>query len=196
MTPLWLRIWHWTIAVLFVILVLTGIVLTYSSSTFAMMDYGLADTLHQVTGIMFSVLFVVFLIVSLTNGYWRRYRRLGNGLLSRIRKFGSYVWKGVPARPNGSEDDVPDRLELSRGFLILVQHLLSIFSVAVLSPLLIVTGLVLFYPELMPETVAGLGGVWPFALAHYWVSLLGALFLLFHAYIATIVGLRRMIKGR
>lgn len=195
MTPLWLRLWHWGIALLFVILVVTGIVLTYSSSSFALIDYGLADTLHQVAGIMFSVLFAGFLAASLTNGYWQRYRRLWNGLLSRIAKFAGYVWNGAPMRADAT-DEGPSRLELSRGFLILIQHLLSIASIVILSPLLIVTGLVLYYPELMPETVAGLGGVWPFALAHYWASLAGVLFLLFHAYIATIAGLRRMIKGR
>jgi len=195
MTPLWLRLWHWGIAVLFVILAVTGIVLTYSSASFALIDYGLADTLHQVTGILFSVLFAGFLAVSLANGYWRRYQRIGNGLFSRIGKFASYVWNGAPMKPDAS-DEGPSRLELSRGFLILIQHLLSIASIVILSPLLIATGLVLYYPELMPETVAGLGGVWPFALAHYWASVAGVLFLLFHVYISTIAGLRRMIKGR
>lgn len=59
-----------------------------------------------------------------------------------------------------------------------------------------ITGLVLLYPEWAPAEVAGLGGIWPLALAHYVVGLIGALFLLFHAYIATINGLRRMIRGR
>jgi len=195
MTPLWLRLWHWGIAVLFLILVVTGIVLTYSTSSFALINYGLADTLHQATGIMFSVLFVGFIAAALTNGYWRRYQRIGNGLLSRIAKFASYMWNGAPMRPDAA-DEGPSRLELSRGFLILIQHLLSISSIVILSPLLIATGLVLYYPEVMPETVAGFGGVWPFALAHYWASLAGVLFLLFHVYIATIAGLRRMIKGR
>ncbi|MDH4980821.1 cytochrome b/b6 domain-containing protein [Hyphomicrobium sp. D-2] len=195
MTPLWLRLWHWTMAMLFTVLVVTGVVLTYSTSTFALMNYALADTLHQVLGIAFSVLFVVFLLVSGLTGYWRRYQRLWKGLLSRIVKFGGYVINGVPVKGNGG-GETPPRIELSRGLLILVQHFLSIFSIAVLSPLLAITGLVLLFPEYAPETIAGLGGVWPFAIAHYWVGFLGALFLLFHAYIATIAGFRRMIKGR
>lgn len=195
MTPLWLRLWHWIMAVLFTVLVVTGVVLTYSTSTFALMDYALADTLHQVLGIAFSVLFVVFLLVSGITGHWRRYQRLWNGLLSRIVKFGGYLIKGVPTKRNG-RGETPPRIELSRGLLILVQHFLSIFSIAVLSPLLAITGLMLLFPEYAPDKVAGLGGVWPFAIAHYWAGLLGVLFLLFHAYIATIAGLRRMIKGR
>lgn len=192
MTPLWVRAWHWAIAILFVILVFTGVVLTYSSSGFALMNYALASTLHQVTGVLFSVLFVPFVAAAAASRYWRRYQRQWINLWARILRFGGYVAHGVPeAGPDG-----PSRLELSRGFLILIQHLLSIFSLVILSPLLILTGLALLYPELLPEEVAGLDGIWPFALAHYWVGLVGALFLLFHVYIGTINGLRRMIRGR
>lgn len=192
MTPAWVRFWHWVIAILFVILVFTGVVLTYSSSQFALMDYGLADTLHQVTGILFSILVVLFGVVALISGYWRRYQRRWQNLSARIRRFSGYLVRGVP----DAGDEGPSRIELSRGFLILIQQWLSILSLLVLSPLLIVTGLVLLYPELLPEQVAGLGGLWPFALGHYWVGLIGALFLLFHVYIGTISGLKRMILGR
>jgi thiosulfate reductase cytochrome b subunit len=51
-TPLWLRVWHWVAALLFMVLVLTGIVLTYSSSEFALIDYKLATDLHDITGRM------------------------------------------------------------------------------------------------------------------------------------------------
>lgn len=192
MTPVWVRLWHWAIAILFVILVITGVVLTYSTSRFALMNYALADTLHQVTGILFSILVVLFAIFAVASGYWRRYQRRWQNLLARIRRFVGYLVHGVPE----AGADSPPRIELSRGFLILVQQLLSILSLVLLSPLLIVTGLVLLYPELLPEKVAGLGGLWPFALAHYWAGLLGVLFLVFHIYIGTIDGFRRMIRGR
>jgi len=189
-TPLWVRLWHWAISLLFVILFVTGVVLTYSSADYALMDYGLADTLHQVTGILFSVLIVLFLIAAGVSGYWRRYPRQWQGLWQRMRLHASNVASG------GASPATVSRVDLTRGLLFLVQQFLVIVSVAVLSPLLVVTGLILLYPELAPSEVAGLDGLWTFALAHYWVGLLGALFLLFHIYIATIGGLRRMIRGR
>lgn len=195
MTPLWVRLWHWAIAVLFVILVVTGVILTYSTSDFALMNYALADTLHQVTGIMFAILFAAFLVAAGVSGHWRRYQRQWQGLWSRIRIHGANVVNGNE-KAGDSGSIAPPRIERTRGFLILVQQLLSIFSIVVLSPLLVITGLVLLYPEWAPAEVAGLGGIWPLALAHYVVGLIGALFLLFHAYIATINGLRRMIRGR
>lgn len=193
MIPLWVRLWHWVIAVLFVLLVLTGVVLTYSSSDFAFMDYALADTLHQVTGIMFSMLFGVFLVAASVGGYWQRYQRRWQGIWSRIRLHGANVVSGGQF---DSGREPLSRVDLSRGLLLLIQQLLYILSIVILSPLLVITGLALLYPELAPTKVAGLAGLWTFALAHYWVGLVGALFLLFHVYIATVGGLKRMIRGR
>lgn len=193
MTPLWVRLWHWAIAILFAILVLTGVVLTYSFSHFSVMNYALADTLHQVTGVLFSILFGVFLIAALVGGYWQRYWRRSQGLWQRIWLQGAKVVDS--ARP-ASERVALSPLDLSRGLLLLVQQLLYIFSIVILSPLLVLTGLALLYPELAPEKVAGLAGLWTFALAHYWIGLAGALFLLLHIYIATIAGFKRMISGR
>lgn len=195
MTPLWIRIWHWAISVLFLILVITGVVLTYSWSDFVLMDYALADTLHQIVGVLFSLLVGVFLVVATITGYWRVYQRRWRGLWPRIRLHSGYVVSG------GTMQTVPgaftvSRVELSRGLLFLVQQFLYIGSMVVLSPMLVVTGVLLYFPELAPAEVAGLAGLWSIAQAHYWAGLIGVLFLLFHIYIATVAGLRRMIRGK
>lgn len=196
MTPLWLRVWHWTIALLFVILAITGLVLTYSTSDFALIDYALADTLHQVTGIAFSALFALFVVAVAVTGHWRRYRRQWQGLWARIRLHGANVVKAPAGRGGETTEFPPSRVEATRGLLFLCQQFLSIASVLILSPLLVVTGLVLLFPELAPEAVGGLAGLWTFAIAHYWAGLIGLVFLVFHAYISTVGGLKRMIKGR
>lgn len=195
MTPLWVRLWHWAIAILFVVLVLTGIVLTYSSADFVLMDYALADTMHQVVGIAFSILVGVFLVAAGAGGYWHRYKNRWQGLGSRIRRHGSNVVSDG-STATGGRLDVPSRLDSSRGFLVLVQQFLYIVSIAILSPVLVVTGVALFFPEYAPDEIAGLAGLWSFALVHYWAGLAGALFLLFHVYIATLAGFRRMVRGR
>lgn len=195
MTPLWVRLWHWATAIAFVILILTGVVLTYSSAEYALIDYELADMLHQVVGIVFAILFGLFFVAAGVSGYWRRYTNRWQGLGSRVYRHGSAVVSGVPPTA-GRRYRMQSRLDLSRGFLVLVQQFLYILSIAILSPLLIITGIVLFFPELAPDKVAGLAGLWTFALAHYWAGLGGALFLLFHVYIATIAGFRRLIRGR
>ncbi len=191
-TPLWVRTWHWVIAVLFVALVYTGVVLTYSTSDFALMNYELADNLHQVAGIIMSILYGVFVVVVFASGYWRRYQRRYQGLWSRIRLHGANV---MSADSSGQTSEI-SRVERTRPVLLLVQQFLYIFSIVIVSPLLVITGIALLYPELAPAEIAGLNGLWPMALAHIWVGLAGALFLLFHIYIATIGGFIRMIGGK
>jgi len=182
------------IAVLFVALVYTGVVLTYSTSAFALMNYELADNMHQVAGIIMSILYGVFVVAVFASGYWRRYQRRYQGLWSRIRLHGANVMSA------DSSAQTPEtglsRVEMTRPVLLLIQQFLYIFSIVIVSPLLVITGIALLYPEFAPAEVAGLNGLWPMALAHIWVGLAGALFLLFHIYIGTVGGFMRMIRGK
>lgn len=193
-TPVWIRVWHWTLAVLFVILVYTGVVLTFSSLQFALMDYELATTLHDITGIGLTVVYLLFLVIAIVTGYWRTYVNRWRGLMARIYRQGKRLVTWSP-RDYSEKSVAQRRLETTRPFLLVLQQFLCLISVAVLLPLLIITGLPYFYPETAPEVVMGFAGLWPLALSHYVAGLLGTAFLLLHIYIATIAGLRRMIKG-
>ena len=191
-TPLWLRVSHWMIAVLFLALVFTGVVLTFSGSEFAMMDYELATTLHEVTGIALVVFYGMFLVMALTTGYWRNYIRQCHRLLWRIGNQIAYVlrWSPLDHKQAGRT-----RLDAMKPLLFLCQRFLYLASIGILLPLLIVTGLFYLYPETAPSEVMGFAGLWPMALAHYVVGLIGTLFILFHIYISTMKGLSRMILG-
>jgi len=193
-TPLWIRIWHWAAAVLFLVLVVSGIVLTYSGSEFALMDYKLATDLHDITGIALAVIYGIFLILVMVTGYWRKYMRRWHGQFRRLQRQLSHVAKwSLPA--SGQRFRESTRLEAMQPLMFLFQQFLYLIAIAVLLPLLIVTGLFYLYPETAPETVMGFSGLWPMAMAHYVAGLLGTVFILFHIYISTIGGLRRMITG-
>lgn len=194
-TPLWIRVWHWTVAILFLVLVFTGVVLTFSGSQFAMMDYELATTLHDITGVSLTVVYVLFLVVAIATGYWRSYTSRWRGLLGRIGRQGRRVLSWSPRA--ASEGRIGQRrLDVIQPLLLLFQQLLYLISIAVLLPLLIVTGLFYLYPETAPSEVMGFAGLWPMAVAHYVVGLAGTVFLLFHIYISTVAGFMRMIWGR
>lgn len=194
-TPLWIRVWHWTVAVLYLILVFTGAVLTFSGSRFAMMNYELATTLHDVTGVGLTVLYVLFLVIAIATGYWRIYGRRWSGLLKRIGHRGDLVLRWSPSEPSLTQIG-QRRLDTMQPLLLAFQQFLYLISITVLLPLLIITGLFYLYPETAPREVMGFAGLWPMALAHYVAGLFGAIFLLFHIYISTVAGFRRMIWGR
>jgi thiosulfate reductase cytochrome b subunit len=83
-----------------------------------------------------------------------------------------------------------------------LQQLSYLVVVFALLPLIIVTGLLyLYYPAFVPETVLGLAGLWPLALAHCALGILGAAYLVVHVYMATVgpnagASLRFMTIGR
>ncbi len=194
-TPLWIRVWHWAVAVLFVILTYTGIALTFSTSKFALMNYELATTWHDVTGVGLTVLFVLFIVFASATGYWRIYADRWRGLLDRVYQQGRRVLTWSP-RKRSQTPIGQRRLDTTLPFLLLCQQFLYLLSVVVLLPLLIITGLPYLYPELAPEKVMGFAGLWTIGVAHYVVGLFSTLFLVLHIYISTIAGFRRMIKGR
>ncbi len=194
-TPLWVRIWHWTVAVLFVILTYTGIVLTFSGQRFALMDYELATTMHDITGVAISIIYVLFIIAIIATGYWRSYIYRWRGLLGRMGRQGKRTLTWSP-RTLSETPVMQRRLETTKPFLLLFQQFLYVTSIVVIMPLLILTGIPYLYPETAPEQVMGFAGLWPLALSHYVIGLFGAIFLFFHMYIATVAGFRRMFKGR
>ncbi len=194
-TPLWIRVWHWTVAVLYLILVFTGVVLTFSGSQFAMMNYELANSLHDVTGIGLAAVYVLFLVIAVATGYWQNYVRRWRGLLERMGRQSDRAMRSLADTP--SQTPIGQRrLDRLQPLLLRFQQLLYLTSITILLPLLIVTGLLYLYPETAPREVLGFAGLWTIALAHYVVGLFGTIFLLFHIYISTVAGLRRMISGR
>lgn len=194
-TPLWVRIWHFIVALLFLALVYSGVVLTFSYSSFALMNYEFASTLHEVTGIAISVLYIVFIIYALFSGYWRTYDRRLRSLPEGMARPLVRLFRAVPGGPQ-DEIDGEHRIQSSNQFLLRFQQLIYLTALAILMPLLIGTGLAFLYPETAPETASDHAGLWPIALAHYIAGLLGTLFLLIHVYISTIAGFRRIIFGR
>lgn len=194
-TPLWLRVWHFLVALLFIALVYSGIALTYSRSDAALMNYELASLLHEVTGIAISVLYVCFAVAAAVTGYWRTYMRRTRSLRARMNRFWRRTFHGEDCGPT-PEDDRLHRLDSSKQYLLQLQQFLYLAAMVFVMPLLIVTGLLYLYPETQPEKVAGLSGLWPLAVAHYIAGLLGTLFILLHVYISTIAGFRRILFGR
>lgn len=194
LTPLWIRVWHWIVAILFLVLVFTGIVLTYSSAEFAMMDYKLATDLHDIAGIALAVFYGIFLVMLMATGYWRKYMRRWRGLFKRLKRQIVFVASWTPSPP-GHKRRKHTRLDTIQPLIFLFQQFLYLTSVGIVLPLLIITGLFYLYPETAPAEVMGFAGLWPMAMAHYIAGLLGTAFIIFHMYIGTIRGLRRMITG-
>lgn len=166
MIPLWIRVLHWVIAFLFLLLIVTGITQHFSTAQFSIIDYSFATTIHELSGIILSTVYVLFIAGIFITGYWRKYLPAG-------RKSRWLVWQ--KNRFHGRNPVII--------FLIL--------------PLIIVTGLIYWYPDYAPEEVLGFDGLWTIAISHYIVSTLGTAYTIGHIFMAFLSGMmRKIIYGR
>jgi thiosulfate reductase cytochrome b subunit len=192
---LWIRLWHWLTALAFILLTITGIVLHFGSPGGAVLSYDTATALHDLSGIFMSVLYGFNLVFMLRTGYWRNYVPSGEKLWARLKAQVAFYTVGL-AR-NG-----PYAGPAADGRFNVLQQLSYLVVVFALLPLMIATGLLyLYYPAFVPDTVLGLAGLWPLALAHYALGVLGATYLVVHVYMATVgpnagASLRFMTIGR
>jgi thiosulfate reductase cytochrome b subunit len=192
---LWIRLWHWLTALSFILLTITGVVLHFGSPGGAALSYDTATAVHDVSGIFMSVLYGVHLVFMIGTGYWRNYVPSREKLWARLKAQVAFytVGLGRNARYAGSTADSRFNVLQQLSYLVVVFALL---------PLIIVTGLLyLYYPAFVPETVLGLAGLWPLALAHYALAILGAAYFVVHVYMATVgpnagASLRFMTIGR
>lgn len=194
--PLWIRLWHGITALLFLVLTATGLVLHFAAPGFTPINYAAATTLHDVSGILLAVAYAIHLIVIFATGYWRHYIPAGQGLWRRVKSQVIFYAIGM-----GRDEPrtTPPPGEARFNALQQLTYLMVIFG---LLPLLIVTGLIyLYYPAFVPEEVLGLAGLWPIALTHYALGILGTTYLIIHIYMASVgpnagASLRLMTTGR
>lgn len=192
--PVWLRLWHWVNALLMILLIVSGASLHFTDSVVPLIRFDIARTVHNVSGIAITVLYVAFLIWNSASGNLRQYLPSLKDLVSGLNEQNAYVALGIFT---GAPPPVTPTPEKKFNVLQQMTYLLVMY---VAMPLLIVTGIAFFFPELAPDQLFGLDGLLPIAVSHYVIGYLLTLFLLGHIYMGTMgitatAGFRMMITG-
>jgi len=192
--PVWLRLWHWINALLMIALIVSGASLHFTDSVVPVIRFDIARTVHNVSGITISVLYVAFLVWNSASGnlgqYWPSLKDLVSGLNEQNAYVALGIFKGAPP-------PVTPTPEKKFNVLQQMTYLLVMYAAM---PLLIVTGIAFFFPELAPTQLFGLDGLLPIAVAHYVIGFLLTMFLLGHIYMGTMgitatAGFTMMITG-
>lgn len=177
--PFWLRVWHWSNALLFLILIWTGASMHYAGTSSLLIRFDIAITIHNICGIALTFFYLYFAIVSIVTGNIKHYLPRPRGLAQRLFRQGRYylwgIFKGEPHPTHATLDNKFNAL----------QQLTYLKIMYLFMPLLLVTGWLLFYPERFPDKVFGAGGIWPVAVLHTVLGFFGALFMFGHFYLAT-----------
>jgi len=192
--PVWLRLWHWINALLMILLIVSGASLHFTDPVVPLIRFDVARTIHNVSGITISVLYVAFLIWNSVSGNLRQYLPNLKNLVSGLNEQNAYVALGIF---RGAPPPVSPTPEAKFNVLQQMTYLLVMY---VAMPLLVITGIAFFFPELAPAQLFGMDGLLPIAVAHYVIGFLLTMFLLGHVYMGTMgitatAGFRMMITG-
>jgi thiosulfate reductase cytochrome b subunit len=192
--PLWLRTWHWTNAALYLLLILTGISMHYAGAENWLVPFEKARLIHNTAGILLTLMYLFFLLGNLFLGNGKHYRVKFKGLTERLIKQTRYYLYGIF---KGEQHPYHASEELKFNPL---QQITYISIMYLLTPFLVISGLMLIFPETAPTTILGVGGVWPVAILHTVVAYFLTLFMFGHIYLGTtgntlISNFKSMISG-
>ena len=191
--PVWVRLWHWTNALLFLILIASGMSMHFAGTDW-LMPFATARVVHNVAGIALTVVWIGFLVANARSVNGRHYRVRPKGLIGQVIAQMRYYAYGI-FRREPHPFQVTDEMKFNA-----LQQLSYLGVMYGLMPILILSGWAFLFSVYLPETLFGLGSVWVVALTHLGVSYLLVLFLLMHLYIITtgetvFANLRAMLTG-
>ncbi len=178
--PVWIRLWHVTNALMFLLLIITGLSLRYSSVDNAFIRFDVAVAMHNVAAIIVTFNYGIFLIGNIVtkNGkYYRHWRRnLVTNLWTQFKFYAVGIFK---------KEKHPFPVSIDQKFNPL-QKFAYVIVMYFGMPLLVFSGLALFFPELMGANVFGISGLVFYDSLHVIVGFVLSLFLLIHIYTCTL----------
>ncbi|WP_372751339.1 cytochrome b/b6 domain-containing protein [Labilibaculum sp.] len=179
--PIWIRIWHWLNALLFITLMITGISMQYSNPENPfLVSFELSVQLHNICGILLSINYLIFFLGNLITSNGKHYRMQSKGLFTRLYNQSIFYLFGM-----FKKQDSPYPISTENKFNPLQRFIYST-AMYVGFPIIIVSGLALFFPEIIIRQIFGLSGILVTALFHVIIGFILSLFLFIHLYVCTI----------
>ncbi len=179
--PVWVRLWHLINALLFLILIITGLSLQYSNEHFNLIRFDVAVSMHNIAGILLSVNYLVVFFGNMftKNGMYYRMRR--RWLVKEIPVQAKYYLFGI-----FRGEKAPFPINSRRKFNPLQK--VSYFAVLYfLMPLIFITGWALIFPNvLFIDKIFGTSSLHFTDLVHIIVGFILSIFMFVHIYLCTI----------
>lgn len=179
--PVWIRLWHLFNALLYLVLILTGLSMQYSNPEFPMLRFDLAVSIHNTSGILLTINYLVIILGNIFTINGRFYRIKRKGFMQELISQGNYYLFGIFKR-----NKAPYPINGERKF----NPLQKVSYVAVLyflMPLVIITGWAMIFPEMILfNKIFGTSGLHFTDLVHILMGFILSLFMFVHIYLCTI----------
>ena len=177
--PLWIRVWHWTNALLIITLAITGVSLHFADPNLPLVEFALAARLHQYAGIALVAVYGVFTIANIVSGNWWQYVPKPPGVLERCWIQAKWYMRGI-----FKDEPHPYRVSEEQNFNAL-QAISYWVIMYMIMPLMLLSGLIFLFPDVAPDRLFGFDGLLPVAIVHYLTGAAIIMFMIIHVYLGT-----------
>jgi thiosulfate reductase cytochrome b subunit len=180
--PKWIRLWHLVNAILFIVLIITGLSMQYTDldNSKYVVGFAMAVKWHNYAAFILTANYVIFVIGNAFTKNGRHYRikrdTFRTDLMKQLRYYSFGMFKGekhpFPVTEEGKFNPL--------------QKFSYVLAMYVGMPLLIVTGFVLLFPEVAFNTVFGISGIVLNDVIHIATGFFLSIFMIIHIYTCTL----------
>ncbi|MCX6322147.1 MAG: cytochrome b/b6 domain-containing protein [Bacteroidia bacterium] len=180
--PKWIRAWHIINAVMFLILIVTGLSMQYTDKENAsyVVGFAIAVKWHNFAAIVLIISYILFVTGNLLTKNGRYYRIGKKDFLSDLGKQLKYYSWGMF---KGEKHPFPVTEERKFNPL---QKLTYVLSMYVAVPLLIISGIGLLFPEITITRFFGVSGLILTDILHITMGFFLSIFMVIHIYTCTL----------
>ena len=178
--PIWIRLWHVTNALLFILLLITGFSLHYASIENAFIPFNISVAIHNVGAIILTINYSIFVIGNIITNNGMYYSKWRKNLWPKLwKQFQFYAFGIFKAEPH------PFPITKKQKFNPL-QKVSYVFAMYLGMPLLIISGIGLMFPERIGNTVFNISALLFYDVLHLVVAFVLSIFLVIHLYTCTL----------
>ena len=180
--PKWIRIWHVINALMFLILIITGLSMQYTDKENASYVVGFAKAVrwHNFAALVLVLSYILFVTGNILTNNGRYYRIGRKDFLSNLVKQFKYYSSGMF---KGEKHPFPVTEERKFNPL---QKLTYVLAMYVAVPLLIISGIGLLLPEITITTFFGISGLILTDILHITMGFFLSVFMVIHIYTCTL----------
>lgn len=180
--PKWLRLWHVFNALLFIVLIVTGISIQYTDkeTNFFIVGFATAVKWHNFAAIILVINYVIFVAGNVITKNGRYYKIERKGFVADLKKQLLYYAWGMF---KGEKHPFPVTEESKFNPL---QKLSYVLAMYVGLPLVIISGIGLMIPEITVTRFFGVSGLILTDILHITMGFFLSVFLIIHVYTCTL----------
>jgi thiosulfate reductase cytochrome b subunit len=178
--PVWIRLWHVLNALMFLLLIFSGICLHFSGGEFKLISFNVAVGMHNTAAIIVTLNYGIFVVGNIITDNGKFYRKWRKNLVTNLVKQFWFYAVGI-----FQKKDHPFPITEKQKFNPL-QKFAYVIVMYFGMPLLILSGIALMFPDFIAYNVFNISGLVFYDVLHIVVGFVLSLFLLIHIYTCTL----------